>query len=100
MIMLTGRFSVDLNSRAAFILFARGMVSRTQKQPGCIGFGIFEDITVPNSFIMHEQWESSSAFDTYTASAGFQHDDEVLMTFVLGEPSFDEFEFTVPPELN
>ncbi|MEZ4666738.1 MAG: antibiotic biosynthesis monooxygenase family protein [Anaerolineae bacterium] len=100
MIMLTGRFSIDPMSRGAFLLFAKGMVKRTQRQPGCLGFGIFEDISVPNDFIMLEQWESIELFDRHTASDGFEHDDGVLQTFIVGEPSFDEYEFTVPPELN
>jgi quinol monooxygenase YgiN len=100
MIMLTGRFTIDPMKRGAFLLFARGMVTRTQNQAGCLGFGIFEDVTVANAFIVLEQWETIAAFDKHTASPIFQHDDDVLMTFIVGEPSFDEYEFSVPPELN
>lgn len=100
MIMLTGRFSIDPYKRAAFLLFAKGMISRTRRQTGCMGFGIFEDIVQPNTFVIFEQWERNEDFDRHTASDLFLHDDEVLMTFVVGEPSFDEYEFTVPPEMN
>ena len=74
------------------MLFARGMVARTRAEAGCMGFGIFEDISAPDTFVMLEQWESLDLFEQHTASALFLHDDEVLMTFVIGEPSYDEYE--------
>lgn len=93
MIMVTGRFSIDPTKRAAFIVFAKGMVSREQQQPGCLGFGIFEDVTRMNTFIMIEQWESAEALDAHSESAIFAHDDEVMSTFLIAEPSWDEYEF-------
>src|SRR5436853_7911246 len=93
MLMLTSRFSIDPMTRGAYMLFAKGLVSRTQSQAGCIGFGIFEDITAPDTFIMLEQWQNLELFENHTSSPSFLHDDEVLMTFIIGEPSYDEYEF-------
>lgn len=92
MFMSTSRFSIEPMKRGAYMLFAKGMVARTQKQEGCIGFGIFEDISAPDTFIIFEQWASTEAFEKHMSSAQFLHDDEVLMTFVIGEPSYDEYE--------
>ena len=75
------------------MLFAKGMVARTRSQEGCVGFGIFEDITAHDTFIMLEQWQSLELFEKHTTSLAFLHDDEVLMTFVIGEPMYDEYEF-------
>ena len=93
MLMLTSRFSIDPMTRGAYMLFAKGLVSRTRSQQGCIGFGIFEDVTAPDTFIMLEQWQNLETFEKHTSSPGFLHDDEVLMTFIAGEPSYDEYEF-------
>ena len=93
MLMLTSRFLIDPMTRGAYLLFAKGLVSRTRSQEGCLGFGIFEDITAPDTFIMLEQWESTEQFEKHTSSPSFLHDDEVLMTFIIGEPSYDEYEF-------
>jgi len=93
MLMFTSRFSIEPMKRGAYMLFAKGMVKRTQAQEGCIGFGIFEDISAPDTFIMLEQWESMELFEKHTASPAFLHDDEVLMTFVIGQPTYDEYEF-------
>jgi quinol monooxygenase YgiN len=93
MLMLTSRFSIDPMMRGAYMLFAKGMVSRTRSQEGCIGFGIFEDITAPDTFIMLEQWQSVELFEKYTSGPNFLHDDEVLMTFMVGQPNYDEYEF-------
>ncbi len=98
MLMLTSRFSIDPMKRGAYMLFAKGMVKRTQSQSGCVGFGIFEDISSPDTFIMLEQWESAELFDKHTASPYFLHDDEVLITFIIGEPNYDEYEFEDTPE--
>jgi len=75
------------------MVFAKGMVKRTQSQQGCLGFGIFEDISVQDTFIMLEQWQSAALFEEHTESPQFLHDDQVLMTFVIGEPRYDEYEF-------
>ncbi|MBA3874143.1 MAG: antibiotic biosynthesis monooxygenase [Anaerolineae bacterium] len=92
MLMMTSRFSIDPMTRGAYMLFAKGMVARTRSQEGCVGFGIFEDISAPDTFIILEQWQSTELFEKHTASPHFLHDDEVLMTFVLGQPSYDEYE--------
>lgn len=100
MLMLTSRFSIEPNSRGAFMLFAKGMVQRTQKQTGCLGFGIFEDVTMPDTFIMLEQWASTQLFELHSTSSLFAHDDEVLMTFIIGTPQYDEYEFEDMPEVD
>lgn len=100
MLMLTSRFSIDPMSRGAYMVFAKGMVERTRRQEGCIGFGIFEDITAPDTFIMLEQWESAELFEKHTASQYFLHDDQVLMTFIIGEPSYIEYEYEEIPEVD
>ena len=93
MLMFTSRFSIEPMKRGAYMLFAKGMVKRTQAQEGCIGFGIFEDISAPDTFIMLEQWASMELFEKHTVTPAFLHDDGVLMTFVIGQPSYDEYEF-------
>ena len=98
MLMLTSRFSIDPMKRGAYMLFAKGIVSRTRGQTGCLGFGIFEDITQPDTFIILEQWASTELFEQHSASPIFDHDDEVLMTFIVGQPSYDEYEFEELPE--
>jgi quinol monooxygenase YgiN len=98
--MLTGRFAINPQARGAFMVFAKGMIERQRKQPGCMSFGIFEDITHLNTFLMVEQWESYEAFNRFGMTEVFEHDEDVLNGFMVGEPVYDEYEFTVPPGIN
>lgn len=98
--MLTGRFAIDPNARGAFLLFAKGMVERQRTQPGCMSVGIYEDISAYNTFLIFEQWESYETFNRFGMTQTFEHDEDTLNSFMIGEPSYDEYEFTVPPGLN
>jgi quinol monooxygenase YgiN len=93
-----GRFNIQPTTRAAFHLFAKGMIQRQQREPGCLGVGIFEDVTTPNTYVLIEQWADGDSMDTFYASAIYAHDDEVMSTFVLGEPVFDEYQFEDDPQ--
>lgn len=92
MIMLMSRFAIDPYKRAAFLLFAKGMVSRERQHQGCLGAGVFEDISAPNHYLMIEQWETEDALNVYSDGPAFAHDDEVLATFLIGEPVFAKYE--------
>lgn len=92
MIMLISRFAIDPYKRAAFMVFAKGMVTREQQHLGCLGSGIFEDISAPNYFLMVEQWEDETALNAYGDGPVFAHDDEVLATFLIAEPVFAKYE--------
>jgi quinol monooxygenase YgiN len=98
MIMIMGRFSIEPSTRVAFQLFAKGMIQRQQEQPGCMGIGIFEDVTTPNTYLLVEQWADGDSMDGFYASAIYAHDDEVMSSFVLGEPVFDEYQFDDDPQ--
>ncbi len=100
MLMITGRFAINPQARGAFLVFAKGMVERQQRQPGCLSFGIYEDVTRINSFLMVEQWESYEAFNRFGMTDVFEHDEDTLNGFILGEPSYDEYEFGIPPGMN
>lgn len=98
--MITGRFSIDPQVRDTFTQFAQEMVVRQSAQAGCLSFGIFEDVSAPNTYLMLEQWESIEAFDRYNRTEAFEDDDAELNGFILGEASYDEYEFSVPPGMN
>lgn len=92
MILLMSRFAIDPYKRAAFLLFAKGMVSRQREHHGCLGSGIFEDISASNHYLMVEQWENIDSLSAYSDGPVFAHDDEVLATFVVGETLFAKYE--------
>jgi quinol monooxygenase YgiN len=93
MILVIGRYSVDPAQREAFLTFARQLVPRERQTPGCLAFDIYEDVTTPNAYLMMEQWESEEALDMHTSSEEFEQNDSALNAFIVGEPSWDEYQF-------
>ena len=72
---------------------ARQMVAQERRQPGCLAFDIFEDVTTPNAFLMMEQWENEDVLDAHTNSEEFERGDAALNEFIVCEPSWDEYQF-------
>jgi quinol monooxygenase YgiN len=93
MIMITGRFQVDPAKRKDFLAFAQAMVGRERSSKGNISFDIYEDVTALNSFLMLEQWESEDILDQHQEGEEFDRNEEMLNSFILGEPSWDEYVF-------
>jgi len=91
--MQIGRFAVDPGLREAFLEFARDLVEREMTVPGCLRFDIYEDVSKPNHFVMFEEWESTDALEAHLENPQMEADEDTLMRFVTGEPSWDEFEF-------
>ncbi|MFN8378577.1 MAG: antibiotic biosynthesis monooxygenase [Anaerolineae bacterium] len=91
--MQIGRFAIDAELREAFIEFARDLVEREASTPGCLRFDIYEDVSQSNHFLMFEEWESTDALEAHLEDAQMATDEETLMRFVVGEASWDEFEF-------
>ena len=93
MILVIGRYSIDPAQHEAFVAFARELVIRERQQAGCLAFDIYEDVTTPNAFLMIEQWESEEALDAHTSSEAFEQGETALNEFIVGEPSWDEYQF-------
>lgn len=91
--MQIGRFAIDPELREAFLEFARDLVEREVSTPGCLRFDIYEDVSRLNHFMMFEEWESVDALEAHLEDLQTAASEDTLMRFVLGEPSWDEFEF-------
>ncbi|MBL8147823.1 MAG: antibiotic biosynthesis monooxygenase [Anaerolineae bacterium] len=91
--MQIGRFAIDPELREAFLEFARDLVERELASPGCLRFELYEDVSQPNHFMMFEEWESTAALESHLEDPRLVADEETLLRFVLGEPTWDEFEF-------
>jgi quinol monooxygenase YgiN len=85
--------NIDPAKHEAFVAFAREVVAEERQTPGCLAFDIYEDVTTPNSFLMMEQWEDVDVLDIHTSSKEFERNDATLNEFIVGEPSWDEYQF-------
>ncbi len=93
MILITGKFGIIADKRSEFIAFAAALVPHERLQAGCLNFDIFEDVTTPNRFLMLEEWESQEALDAYNDSDEFERNEAAFDAFVMGDPSWDEYQF-------
>ena len=93
MILVIGRYNIDPAHREGFLVFARQLVKHERQQPGCLVFDIFEDVMTPNAFMMMEQWESEEALDAHSETEAFAQGEAALNGFIMGEPSWDEYQF-------
>jgi quinol monooxygenase YgiN len=93
MIMLTGRFQIDPAKREDFLAFAQAMVGRERSARGNISFDVYEDVTTPNRFLMLEQWESEDILEQHQEGEEFERNEAMLNSYILGEPSWDEYVF-------
>ena len=91
--MQIGRFAIDPELREAFLEFARDLAEREMSVPGCMRFDIYEDIRKANHFLMFEEWEDADALEAHLDTQQMATDEETLNRFMVGEPSWDEFEF-------
>jgi quinol monooxygenase YgiN len=93
MLMVTGKFTINPDERDEFLEFVRALVPVERAIAGCISFDIYEDVTLPNMFLMVEQWEDEASLDSYTQTVSYVEHDDTLNSFVIGEPVWDEYEF-------
>lgn len=91
--MQIGRFAIDPELRDAFLEFARDLAEREMTVPGCQRFEICEDVSKPNHFVIFEEWESTDALEMHLEDPQMEADEDTLMRFVVGEPTWDEFVF-------
>lgn len=91
--MQIGRFAIDPGLREAFLEFARDLVEREIGTPGCLRFDILEDVRAPNHFMVYEEWEDALALEAHLDDPQIEADEDTLMRFVVGAPSWDEYEF-------
>lgn len=93
MFMVMGKFSINPAERDQFLDFTRALIPVERTIPGCLSFDLYEDVASPNTFLMIEQWEEEAALNAYADTDQYVEHDDTLMSFVVGEPVWDEYEF-------
>lgn len=93
MYMVMGKFAINPAERGEFLEFVSALVPVERAVTGCVGFDIYEDVTMPNTFLLLEQWDDEAALNAYAQTDAYAEHDDTLMSFVSGEPVWDEYEF-------
>ncbi len=69
MLVIHGRLRVLPDKKDAFLDAARKLVSFSRAEDGVIGYGIYEDVTEPNTFTSAEVFEDEAAMERQGTSS-------------------------------
>ena len=64
-IVVAARFRVKPERRSLFLELAEAALEPTRREPGNISYSLYEETTVPHSFILFEEWESREDLDLH-----------------------------------
>ncbi len=72
MIVATLRMTVRPEERQEFLEATQGMLGPTRVEPGCISCDLYQDIKDENSFILIEEWERKTDFDSHVRRENYR----------------------------
>jgi len=64
-IVLSARFKIKPEKRSEFLELAMATLAPTRKELGNISYSLYEELTIPNSFIYFEEWQSREALASH-----------------------------------
>ena len=92
MITIRVIFKIKGDHRNNFLNHIRQEVQDTQSWKGCHRFGVFEDVTKPDTFILYEEWNTLEDFEAYKKSDFFKVSGDKV--FPMMEGSHDTAYYT------
>ena len=86
MIVIRVQLQVKPDDKRQLIDFMKDSVTISRRFDGCVRYAFYEDVTDENAFILYEEWESQTKFDTYRESEHFKESGKVIFPLLNGEP--------------
>ncbi|MBC8530500.1 putative quinol monooxygenase [Gehongia tenuis] len=71
MIIIVAKSVVKPGCKAAYIAAARELIEKSQAEPGCLTYDLYEDLNDPSTLTMIEFWKDQAAIDAHNASPHF-----------------------------
>ena len=65
--------TVKLEFKENVLKSIKTVVDATRKEPGCVFYDVFEDVSNPTKFVFIETWKSQAAIDSHVKSAHFNN---------------------------
>lgn len=69
MIVFMTQLSIASDGRDDFLLHMNELIAALLAEAGCLSFGCYEDVQIPNSFLVLQAWHSRADLDRHEASA-------------------------------
>ena len=79
MVIVSARFRIEEDSRAALMAELRKLISATRNEAGNIAFEWSVDIDDPNILVLHEVWESADSLGAHMKSPHMQEAGKTVM---------------------
>lgn len=71
MIKIVAKAVVVSSKREAYLEVARELIDASRKEPGCISYGLYQDMSNPNVLTFIEEWEDLEAIENHNRSPHF-----------------------------
>ncbi len=88
-IIVIGRVACRPEQREELVGLLEEMQDRSRSEEGCLSYGFFEAIELPNSFIAVEEWASRQALDRHFAQPHLAEFAAKLPAAIDGTPSVE-----------
>lgn len=83
MIEIIALHKIKPSSKAAFIKQARELITKSQQEPGCIKYNLYEDTEDGSILTFIETWESLDAIEKHNNSKHFKDIVPLLQAYVV-----------------
>ena len=100
MVVLVVRVSIQPEQRDRWVEVIRKDASESRTQPGCEKYHVSEDLEVPNSFVIVEQWASEEAHYDHFRQAQFGELMGVLPDLLAGPPEVSIYDIAATRTLD
>jgi quinol monooxygenase YgiN len=86
MYVIAGKITVKPERKVELIRLARGLVSPSRSEPGCISYSFYEDQIEENHFLFFEEWSDRAAVDRHFKQPYFKDFAARLPALLVGPP--------------
>jgi quinol monooxygenase YgiN len=71
--IITVKFCAKPECRTEVIKLCTGMLEPSRKEPGCMSYNFFQDVTNEHSFFFFEEWKDQESIDKHNISPHYRH---------------------------
>jgi quinol monooxygenase YgiN len=92
MLIVAVTLKIRPEHREEFVQAASRLAEQTKTEPGCMSYRFSIDLADPNTFYLHEEWESEELLQDHFKTPGFLAIQEKLASVAAAPPSIRQFE--------
>lgn len=94
MLIVAVTIKIRPDHREEFVQAASRLSEHSGTEPGCMSYRFSTDLVDPNTFYLHEEWESEEAMQAHFQTPGFLAMRQRLPVIAAAPPSIRHFQAT------